>query len=244
MAALYSSAERLRAAGADEALLRAEGAAWTVPDVPLLDELVDLLGPDKPVDDSAERERKAEAEYAEEVLDMMLSREDLMSDEDHLLATDLLYAEDLADRFVQRDTRELAERAAADRDWTYRHVVVDEAQELSEMDWRVLMRRCPSRSFTVVGDLAQRRSAAGATSWDSMLEPYVPKRWVYRSLTVNYRTPAEIMSVAAALLAQFAPGVEPPESVRATGVQPWSRQVSEAELAFGYRGFRSVGERP
>ena len=62
---------------------------------------------------------------------------------------------------------ELAERAAADRDWTYRHVVVDEAQELSEMDWRVLMRRCPARSFTVVGDLAQRRSVAGATSWES-----------------------------------------------------------------------------
>ena len=153
-----------------------------------------------------------------------------MDDEDHLLATDLLYAEDLADRFVQRDTRELAERAAADRDWTYRHIVVDEAQELSEMDWRVLMRRCPSRSFTVVGDLAQRRSVAGATSWDTMLEPYVPGRWVYRSLSVNYRTPAEIMAVAAALLADFAPGVQPPESVRASGVPPWSRRVTDGEL--------------
>jgi DNA helicase IV len=231
LASLYSSAERLRAAGADAALLRAEGDAWTVSDVPLLDELVDLLGPDKPVDDTAERERQAEAQYAAGVLDMMVSREDLMSDEDHLLATDLLYAEDLAERFVEHDTRELAERAAADRDWTYRHIVVDEAQELSEMDWRVLMRRCPSRSFTVVGDLAQRRSVSGATAWDSMLEGYVPGRWVYRSLTVNYRTPAEIMSVAAALLAEFAPGVSPPDSVRATGVQPWSRRVSEAELS-------------
>ena len=230
LATLYSSPERLQAAGADAALFRADGDSWTVSDVPLLDELVDLLGPDKPVDDSAERERKAEAEYAEGVLDMMLSREDMMSDEDHLLATDLLYAEDLADRFVQRDTRELAERAAADRDWTYRHVVVDEAQELSEMDWRVLMRRCPSRSFTVVGDLAQRRSVAGATAWDTMLDPYVPGRWVYRSLSVNYRTPAEIMSVAAALLAEFAPDVAPPDSVRATGVQPWSRRVAEGEL--------------
>ena len=105
----------------------------------------------------------------------MISREDLMDDEDHLLAPDLLYAEDLAERFLERDTRELAERAAADRDWTYRHVVVDEAQELSAMDWRVLMRRCPSRSFTIVGDLAQRRSAAGATSWDTMLEPVCPR---------------------------------------------------------------------
>ncbi len=141
--------------------------------MPLLDELVDLLGRDKPADETAERERRAEAEYAAGVLDLMISREDLMDDEDHLLAQDMLYAEDLADRFVERDTRELVERAAADRDWTYGHVVVDEAQELSEMDWRVLMRRCPSRSFTVVGDLAQRRSVAGATSWDTMLEPYV-----------------------------------------------------------------------
>jgi DNA helicase IV len=109
-------------------------------------------------------------------------------------------------------------------------VVVDEAQELSEMDWRVLMRRCPSKSFTIVGDLAQRRSVAGATSWETMLEPYVAGRWVYRPLSVNYRTPAEIMTVAAALLADFAPGVQPPESVRASGVQPWARRVTEAEL--------------
>ncbi|TQM32200.1 DNA helicase IV [Nocardia bhagyanarayanae] len=230
LAELYSSPERLRAAGADQALWRADGDAWTVSDVPLLDELVDLLGRDKSADADAERQRKDEAAYAAGVLDLMISREDLMDDEDHLLAQDMLYAEDLADRFLERDTREVAERAAADRDWTYRHIVVDEAQELSEMDWRVLMRRCPGRSFTVVGDLAQRRSAAGATSWDAMLEPYVPGRWVYRSLSVNYRTPAEIMAVAAAVLAEFAPGVEPPESVRACGVQPWSRQVTADEL--------------
>jgi DNA helicase IV len=230
LAQLYTSPERLRAAGADPSLWRADGDAWTVSDVPLLDELVDLLGRDKAADQTAERERKAETEYAAGVLDNMISREDLMDDEDHLLAQDMLYAEDLADRFIERDTRDLAERAAADRDWTYRHVVVDEAQELSEMDWRVLMRRCPSRSFTVVGDLAQRRSVAGATSWDTMMEPHVPGRWVYRSLSVNYRTPAEIMTVAAALLAEFAPGVQPPESVRACGVQPWSRRVTEDEI--------------
>ena len=234
LAQLYSSPERLRAAGADQAVLRADGDAWTTSDVPLLDELVDLLGTDKTVvetaDRAAEQERKAEAEYAAGVMDMMkLDREEM--DEDVMLAAEhLLYAEDLADRFVVSDTRDLVERATADRDWTYRHVVVDEAQELSEMDWRVLMRRCPGRSFTVVGDLAQRRSEAGATSWASMLEPYVPGRWVYRSLTVNYRTPAEIMTVAAALLAEFAPGVQPPESVRASGVRPWSRRVTEDEL--------------
>jgi DNA helicase IV len=230
LAELYMSPERLRAAGADAALYRADGDAWTVSDVPLLDELIGLLGRDKPADDAAERERMTEAEYAAGVLDLLISREDLMDDEDHLLAQDMLYAEDLADRFVERDTRDLVERAAADRDWTYGHVVVDEAQELSEMDWRVLMRRCPSRSLTIVGDLAQRRSVAGATSWNTMLDPYVPGRWVYRSLSVNYRTPAEIMTIAAGLLAEFAPDVQPPESVRACGVSPWSRQVTDDEL--------------
>lgn len=237
LATLYESAERLRAAGADPALGRTDGAAWTVSDVPLLDELVDLLGGEKAADDAAERDRQAEAQYAAGVLDLMISREDLMGDEDQLLATDMLYGEDLAERFVERDNRELVERAAADRDWTYGHVVVDEAQELSEMDWRVLMRRCPARSFTVVGDLAQRRSAAGATSWDAMLQPYAPDRWVYRSLSVNYRTPAEIMAVATALLAEFAPDVEPPESVRACGVPPWARQVAEHEIAAAIEDF-------
>ena len=231
LAPLFASPERLHAAGAHQALCRADGAAWTVSDVPLLDELVDLLGRDKQADQTAERERNYEAEYAAGVLNLLeIASEDSMEDEEQLRAQHMIYAEDLADRFLERDTRELAERAAADRDWTYRHVVVDEAQELSEMDWRVLMRRCPGKSFTIVGDLAQRRSEAGATSWGAMLEPYVPGRWVYRSLSVNYRTPAEIMTVAAALLAEFAPGVQPPESVRSCGVPPWSREVSDGEL--------------
>ncbi|NKY50046.1 RNA polymerase recycling motor ATPase HelR [Nocardia vermiculata] len=231
LSSLYSSPERLRVVGADPALWREQGDAWTVSDVPLLDELVELLGSAAPTDDSAQRERDAEARYAAGVLDLMTGREDSMDDEDHLYATDLLEAEDLADRFAERDTRDLAERAAADREWTYRHIVVDEAQELSEMDWRVLMRRCPARSFTIVGDLAQRRSAAGARTWGAMLEPYVPGRWLYRALTVNYRTPAEIMAVAAALLADFAPDVQPPESVRSCGVSPWERRLENGELA-------------
>ena len=231
LAPLYMSPRRLEAAGADPALFRADGAAWTVSDVPLLDELVDLLGRDDSAERAAARRRaEDDAKYAEGVMDLIkLDREEL--DEDlGLVATDLLYAEDLAGRFVERDTRDLAERAAADRDWTYGHVVVDEAQELSEMDWRTLMRRCPSRSFTIVGDLAQRRSAAGATAWGPVLAPYVADRWVYRELTVNYRTPAEIMTVAGALLAEFAPAARPPESVRASGVRPWSRRIEDGEL--------------
>jgi hypothetical protein len=70
-----------------------------------------------------------------------------------------------------------------------------------------------------------------------MLEPYVPGRWVYRSLSVNYRTPAEIMAIAAALLAEFAPGTQPPDSVRASGVRPWSRRVTEDELGAAIEEF-------
>ncbi|OBA63609.1 helicase [Mycobacterium sp. 1100029.7] len=247
LTSLYLSPERLHAVGAPQSLLRVAGDPWTVSDVPLLDELVDLLGRDKAAEAAeaaAKRERNYEAEYAAGVLDLMVAREDLMDDEDQLMARDVIHAEALADRFVERDTRELAERAAADRDWTYRHIVVDEAQELSEMDWRVLMRRCPGRSFTVVGDLAQRRSAAGATSWQAMLAPYVADRWEYRPLSVNYRTPEEIMTVAAALLEEFAPGVQPPESVRACGVRPWSRSITDDELPGAIEEFeRAEGDR-
>ncbi|HUQ56925.1 RNA polymerase recycling motor ATPase HelR [Lentzea sp.] len=243
LSTLYSSPELLAQVGADPSLHRSSDAPWTVSDVPLLDELHDLLGRDgteQAVDQAALAERQAEARYASEVLESMVGRTDHMDDEDHLFASDMLFAEDLAERFEEHDQRSLVERATADRSWTYRHVVVDEAQELSEMDWRVLMRRCPGRSFTVVGDLAQRRAAAGATSWAEMLEPYVPGRWEYRSLTVNYRTPAEIMAVAARVLAEFAPDVRAPESVRSNEVQPWSRQVSPEELPAAIEEFSSA----
>jgi DNA helicase IV len=124
----------------------------------------------------------------------------------------------------------VAERAAADRDWRYGHLVVDEAQELSAMDWHVLLRRCPSRSVTAVGDPAQRSAPAGAQDWADVLGPHLADRWTHRTLTVNYRTPAEIMALAAAELARYAPDRRPPESVRATGEQPWERTVPAAEL--------------
>jgi DNA helicase IV len=224
LADLYRSPERLAAAGADPALYRADAAAWTVADVPLLDEAAELLGED----DDAERKRAEQAErdrraYAEGVLELLDTEED--PDGELLRAVDMLDPGDFADRHVERDHRDLAERAAADRRWTYGHVVVDEAQELSAMDWRALMRRCPAKSFTIVGDLAQRQSTAGARSWDEVLDPYVPGRWTYRRLTVNYRTPAEIMAVAAGVLAEVDPRLSVPESVRGGAAQPWARQV-------------------
>jgi len=106
---------------------------------------------------------------------------------------------------------------------TFGHVVVDEAQELSEMDWRMLLRRCPTRSMTVVGDLGQTGSPAGAVSWSHL----VSARDRLAQLTVNYRTPAEIMAVAAGLLATHHPELRPPRSIRASGEEPWRRAAVE-----------------
>jgi DNA helicase IV len=98
------------------------------------------------------------------------------------------------------------------------------------MDWHVLLRRCPTHSVTAVGDLAQRSAAAGAQAWADVLAPHLGARWTSRTLTVNYRTPAEIMARAAAVLAEYAPDRQPPESVRSTGEEPWQRAVPAADL--------------
>ncbi len=208
-------------------LYRADGRAWTVSDVPLLDEAAEQLGADDAAERAAERKRAAEVEYARGVLEVIDT--DAAMHEDELRAVDLVNAEWLADRHEVRDHRTLAERAAADREWTYGHVVVDEAQELSEMDWRALMRRSPNRSMTIVGDLAQRQAEAGVRSWDVLLKPYVHTRWVYRRLTVNYRTPAAIMRYAAAALAEVDPAAELPTSVR-RGEPPVEMLVEDLEV--------------
>lgn len=121
----------------------------------------------------------------------------------------------------------LGDRAGAA---TFGHVVVDEAQELSAMAWRMLMRRCPARSMTVVGDLAQTGSPAGAVSWDGVLRPHVDDRWRLAQLTVNYRTPAEIMSATTGLIIRHHPGLRPPRSVRSTGRPPWRVRTTGADL--------------
>ena len=212
---------------AEQALLVRRPGGWTAADVPLLDEAAELLGSDE----RAERARAAaaydqEAAYAQGVLDLDARARSGDGDDgdgdDHgeserLTAADLLDAGAFADRHRAARHGTVAERAAADRTWAFGHLIVDEAQELSAMDWRLLMRRCPSRSMTLVGDIAQTSGAAGATSWDEALRPHVGDRWRPAGLTVNYRTPAEIMTVAAAYLA---PGLEPPKSVRSTGVPP------------------------
>lgn len=202
------------------------GQVWTPADVPLLDEAAELLGSDGSAEAAREAAAlRAELQYAQGVLDILDLDEDL--DPELLRATDLINADRLADRQRQRSYNSTAERAAADRTWTYGHVIIDEAQELSPLAWRVLMRRCPSRSMTVVGDLAQTGSRAGAASWQDVLGPYVAQRWRLAELTINYRNPAEIAELADKVLAALDVDVTPPQSVRSTGVAPRAVQVDD-----------------
>ncbi|MGB6165875.1 MAG: AAA family ATPase [Pseudonocardiaceae bacterium] len=192
---------------------------WTPADVPLLDEAAELLGSDGSAQAAREAAAlRAELQYAQGVLDILDLDEDL--DPELLRATDLIDADRLADRQRQHHYGSTAERAAADRSWTYGHIIIDEAQELSPMAWRVLMRRCPSRSMTVVGDLAQTGSRAGAGSWRDVLGPYVAQRWRLEQLTINYRNPAEVAELAQGVLAAIDLDITPPQSVRRTGVAP------------------------
>ncbi|CAL9406246.1 hypothetical protein SUDANB171_01558 [Streptomyces sp. enrichment culture] len=239
---LFASPDRLATAapqltaGERELLLRAPGGGWSPSDVALLDEAAELLG----TDDRAEREAAA-AEHAErlrlaqEALDVAYgSREtehDDGSDPESLHAFDVLDAETLADRYAEEDHRTPAERAAADRTWAFGHIVVDEAQELSAMTWRLLLRRCPARSMTLVGDIAQTSAPGGARSWAHTLDPHLGGRWRTAELTVNYRLPAEIAAPAAEMLHTIDPDLRAPRAVRSTGVPPWHRTVPAAALA-------------
>ena len=197
---------------------------WTPADVPLLDEAAELLGSDGSAQAAREAAAlRAELQYAQGVLDILDLDEDL--DPELLRATDLIDADRLADRQRQHSYGSTAERAAADRTWTYGHVIVDEAQELSPMAWRVLMRRCPTRSMTVVGDLAQTGNRAGVGSWQDVLGRYVAQRWRLEQLTINYRNPAEVAELADKVLAAIDVDITPPRSVRHTGVPPRSVRV-------------------
>ncbi|MFV8185633.1 HelD family protein [Streptomyces sp. AF1B] len=207
---------------------------WTVADVPLLDEAAELLGEDDRVRRAlAERERESQVAYAQGVLDVSFASrtyefEDKEAEDSEVLsAHDIIDAERFAERQEEDDHRSAAERAAADRTWAFGHIIVDEAQELSPMAWRLLMRRSPTRSMTLVGDPAQTAEAAGVGSWAGILEPYVEDRWEHTRLGVNYRTPAEIMDVAAAVVRAEQPDFEPPSSVRSTGVKPWARATDD-----------------
>lgn len=223
---LYAIPERLAEAAPrlsrdERALLRRErGAPWTPGDVPLLDEAAELLGADETSAAGAdaaraEADRRAEVEYARQV-------------QDTFGGAAFGTAEQLASRYAgSGSVSSVAEQAETDRGWAFGHVVVDEAQELSPMAWRLLMRRCPSRSFTVVGDVAQTGSAAGSSDWGAVFEPHVGDRWRRAELTVNYRTPEQVMDLAAAVLRAAGSTVRAPTSARVGQHEPQFTRVGD-----------------
>ncbi|WP_433131087.1 HelD family protein [Micromonospora sp. CA-240977] len=242
LADLYADPDRIAAAAPmltdeERALLHREPGGWTPADVPLLDEAAELLGEDERAAAARrDRIRMMEREYAEGVLEIArgsrsIDVEDEAEGGEILGVTDLIDADRLLERQEEADRLTTAQRAAADRTWAFGHVIVDEAQELSPMAWRLLMRRCPSRSMTIVGDVAQTGALSGTPSWADALAPYVARRWRLTELTVSYRTPAEIMAVAADVLAEIDPALRPPRSVRESGVPPWDRTVPDERLA-------------
>jgi DNA helicase IV len=110
---------------------------------------------------------------------------------------------------------------------TFGHVVVDEAQDLSPMQWRMLARRCPSGSMTIVGDLGQASGHWAPSSWQEVIDLVPAPRATVVELTVNYRTPGEVMAMAARVLAVARPDLTPARSVRDAGVVPRTIAVDE-----------------
>jgi DNA helicase IV len=231
LADLFAEPARLAAAApglspAERAVLFRETAgAWTPSDVPLLDEVAELLGPLQSVQDILGRQAitediEGELAYAAETLQE--------------LGIETVNAEQLLTQHEGEAVFEsTAERAGADRTWTFGHVIVDEAQELSPMVWRVLMRRCPSRSMTVVGDIAQTGSVAGARWWGDVLDPYAKDRWRQEHLSLNYRTTQPIMDLAADVLREIDPDLVAPAAVRQGTTGPWSLEIGADELLGG-----------
>lgn len=193
---LYRDPELLARHGAalrteQRALLhRAPDAAWTSADLPLLDELAAMLG--ELEDPGVERERAARA--AQRAADVAYAQH-AISESD--IGGGIVDADTLAGRFAETPGRATtAQRALADREWTYGHIVVDEAQELSPMAWRALLRRNPSRSMTLVGDLDQRSGHRRLRRWEDLLGRAAREHVRPQSLTINYRTPATVMAAA------------------------------------------------
>ncbi|MBN9177381.1 MAG: AAA family ATPase [Microbacterium sp.] len=191
------------------AAARDRDAAWTDADLPLLDAARLLVG-----DPRAEvRARRAQREAAEE--------KRIMSD----VVTDLIAADDGDLRIMsmlrgQDLRRTLTDAAASPSDryaGPFAHIVVDEAQELTDAQWRMLLRRCPSGSLTIVGDRAQARRGF-AESWEERLARVGVARVAVATLTVNYRTPEEVMDAAGPVIRAVLPDANVPTSIRRTGV--------------------------
>jgi hypothetical protein len=197
--------------------------AWTLSDLPLLDAARQRLG-----DPDASRRRRrqaatlaAERDEMSRVIDHLIENDGSDMHEMQMLRGDDLRAALVDDATVKvHDPDQLA--------GPFAHVVVDEAQELTDAEWQMLLLRCPSRSFTVVGDRAQARHGF-TESWEERLERVGLDRVSLASLTINYRTPEEVMAEAEPVIRAALPDANVPTSVRSTGIPVRHGTVAELD---------------
>ena len=195
-------------------LQREDAQAWTVSDLPLLDAARQRLG-----DPEASRRKRrhdaavaAEREQMARVVDNLIEAAD---DEYGVGLVTMLRGEDFQDALVNE-----AALPGTDPDLLaclFAHIVVDEAQELTDAEWQMLLLRCPSRSFTIVGDRAQARHGF-TESWQERLERIGLDQISLASLSINYRTPEEVMAEAEPVIRAVLPDANVPTSIRSTGV--------------------------
>ncbi|WSL44268.1 AAA family ATPase [Streptomyces sp. NBC_01268] len=204
-------------------LRRADAQAWTVSDLPFLDAARQRLGDPK----SSLRKRRHDAAVAAErermagVIDNILA-----ADDDGEGAVTMLNGRDLRDSLIDESALPGAE---ADRlAGPFAHIVVDEAQELTDAEWQMLLLRCPSGSFTLVGDRAQARHGF-TESWQERLERIGLDRITMASLSINYRTPEEVMTEAEPVIRAALPDANVPTSVRSSGIPVVHGSVSERD---------------
>jgi DNA helicase IV len=194
-------------------LQREDAQAWTVSDLPLLDSARQRLGDPE----ASRRKRRHDAAVAAEREQMGRVVDDLIEaadDEYGVGLVTMLRGEDFQDALVNE-----AALPGTDPDrftGPFAHVVVDEAQELTDAQWRMLLLRCPSRSFTIVGDRAQARHGF-TESWPERLERIGFDRINVASLSINYRTPEEVMAEAEPVIRAVLPDANVPTSIRSTG---------------------------
>ncbi|MGW1894730.1 RNA polymerase recycling motor ATPase HelR [Streptomyces sp. NPDC002004] len=204
-------------------LRRKDPQAWTVSDLPLLDAARQRLGDPE----AARRKRRHRAAAAAErermagVIDNLLA-----ADDDGEGAVTMLLGKDLQDSLVDETALPSADpdRLAG----PFAHIVVDEAQELTDTEWHMLLLRCPSRSFTIVGDRAQARHGF-TESWQERLERIGLDRINVASLSINYRTPEEVMAEAEPVIRAVLPDANVPTSVRSSDVPVVHGSVSDLD---------------
>jgi DNA helicase IV len=194
-------------------LQREDNQAWTVSDLPLLDAARQRLGDPE----ASRRQRRRQAAVAAERAYMDRVVDDLIAaDDDGEGLVTALRQQDLRDALVDESA---LPSANADRlAGPFAHIIVDEAQELTDAEWQMLLRRCPSRSFTIVGDRAQARH--GFTEpWQERLERIGLDDINLAQLSINYRTPEEVMAKAEPVIRSVFPDANVPTSIRRSGVQ-------------------------